>query len=444
MLEQDDVVGFLGSIMLDSGIIHETRIRPDMFGEHSVYARIFKILESQVYAKIKPDFKTVWLALKDSQGMPFQVQDAQEFLQTISREVASPVNWKHHESRIIDEWAKSKIQATCSMVAEMTGPSFKAADFVEHIEKAIAEINLIDTGYEIKSIRDMVPEIVDLISERSKNKNKLIGISTGLPELDAHTYGMQEGAFWVIGGRPSDGKSALMGQVHRNVSIRIKTPCGVITVESSNRELGMRSFSAESRIPSSAINTGNLKPGDFTTIQDTASEFYDLDDRILYYDRPGIDIREVKSTARRMVKRNKAKVIFLDYLQLIRVENCKNKFEEVARVTTELKGLARDLKVCIVALAQLKRESENRRPELGDFQYSSQIEQDADVALMLWHVKEAHEIIQPDKSVLTTETVNSYIIVGKARDGLTGDIPVIFDKPILTFKEKEKNPGRYE
>lgn len=437
MIDEDDAIGFLGSILIDSGIIHETRVRPEMLGEHSVYNRVFKILEHQVYSKVKPDFKIVWSALKETEGMPFQIDDAQRFLQVAANGVPSSANWRHYESRIVDAWAREKIQSTCAMIGEMTGPSFKASDFVDHLEKAIAEVNLVETGYEIKSIRQIIPEVVNAIEYRYKHKDELIGVSTGLPDLDMHTYGMQEGTLWVVGGRPSQGKSALMGQMHRNVAMRAKVPCGVISVESSNRELGLRSFSAESKVKSSVINTGNLKVSDFTDIQATASDFYDLDERILYYDRPGIDIREVKSTARRMVKRNKAKVIFLDYLQLIRVENSKNKFEEVARVTTELKAIARDLKVCFVALAQLKREADDGRPNIGDFQYSSQIEQDADVALMLWHDIDPNEQDEDKKT-------KSYIIVGKARDGLTGDIPVIFDKPILTFKEKEKNPGMYE
>jgi replicative DNA helicase len=441
----DDAIAFLGSVMIDSQIMLETKIKPEMLGEHSVYCRLFKILDAQVNAKLKPNFKTVWNALKEQNAgaMPFQIEDAQRVLQEINTVVPSAANWRFHEGRIIDIWARNKIRETCVMISEMTGPSFKSSDYIEQLERTIAEVTMIETGYEIKTIRQLVPEIVDKIQQRYNLKGALLGVSTGLTDLDMHTYGMQPGCLWVVGARPSQGKSAIMGQIHRNVALRAKVPCGVITVESSNYELGLRSFSAESKIPSSKINTGKLSSGDFTTIQDTASEFYELDDRILYYDRPGIDIRDVKSTARRMVKKNKAKVIFLDYLQLIRVDGMKDKYLEVGRVVSELKAIARDLNITIVALAQLKRDADGNRPQLGDFQHSSQIEQDADVALMLYHENNEREIKQPDGRMLKTDVIDSYIIVGKARDGLTGDIPVIFDKPILTFKEKEKNEERY-
>jgi len=122
--------------------------------------------------------------------------------------------------------------------------------------------------------------------------------------------------------------------------------------------------------------------------------------------------------------RDGAQCLFLDYLQLVRVPKKLNRTEEVSEVSTAIKALARELKVPIVTLAQLNRDADNVRPHMGNFQHSSQIEQDADQGWLLWHKMDADGRV-----------TESRIIIAKARDGHVRDVKVNFDRPILTFSE---------
>ena len=446
-METDDyVTPFLGCCYIDPGILFETKVKPSMLGastiEVSVASRLFSMMLEQTERKIKIDYATLYQGIKSKMvSDPGSYGDGFGYfrlLEELSTAVPSAANWRHYEKLIIDDYQRRQIDGVCDMVKSMQGPSISAMDKIEHLEKLLADISVSNTGYKITPIRDTIHDTISLIEQRYKLKGDLPGISTGIDGIDLHTFGMQPQTLWYIGARPSEGKSALMRQIHMHVALKCGVPCGVISLESSINEINIRNFSAETRIDSSLINRGRLDMADFNDIQRAAGLFFDLGNKVLYYDKPGMELREFKGVARRMVRTNGAKVIFGDYIGLIKVPKAKTRFEEVGIVSTELKALARELKIPIVMLAQLGRDSESRRPTLADFQYSSQIEQDGDVVLMLWHYNDVDEV-KDGSGKRVIETPRSAIIVGKARDGKIGDVPVRFDRSIVTFYEIEKN-----
>jgi replicative DNA helicase len=235
--EYDNVLfSFLGCVMKTPELLYESRLTAAMIGNSqdgsSLPARMFSILKNQVDKHISVDYRTVYDEISAISGSDTQFPSNKAFnmLEEINHYVASSANWKYFESRLLDHWAQKRIDDVCKMVQEIKGPSVTAQDKVAHLEKAISEINLVETEFNIVTIRESLHGVVEKIEERYKNKD-LIGISTGIDLLDSSTYGFQPGQFWVIGGRPSQGKSALMGQLHRNIAMRKKESCGVISIE---------------------------------------------------------------------------------------------------------------------------------------------------------------------------------------------------------------------
>jgi len=429
------LIAFFGCVFADPGILYECRAKPDIFGEYSAEAKLLSIMLSQSERKMRTDHMTLWLAVKEAAATDnvFDPQRAQRLITESNGSVPSAANWRFYENKLLDNWMQKRINQACSMILEMDGPALTAQDKIEVIEKVIAESENINSGYEIRTIAETLAGTIKKIEERRKS-NGIIGVPTGIPKLDTATYGMQNSQYWIIGARPSQGKSALMGQISRNVAIKAGRKAGVITIESSIDEVNMRSISAESRVNGAKLSSGVLTNAEMKSIEDAVGALHSLGDKLVYHDRPGISIRDVESIARRMKRQHKIEVLFIDYLQLITVPKSKGRTEEVGIVSVRLKALARDLKIPVIALAQLGRGADEGKPTFRDFQHSSQIEQDADVALLLWHYEDGTE----DIGGKTVPKIHSKVIIAKARDGLTGEIDVKFDKAIMTFFEVDK------
>ena len=185
-------------------------------------------------------------------------------------------------------------------------------------------------------------------------------------------------------------------------------------------------FSSEGRINGQHITTGFLKLADFQTLTDAGGRMYDAP--IFLYDAPNVRFPELKSVARQMVAVHKVKAIFVDYLQIVAWEDSRlAKHEQVAAVSLGLKELARELKVPIVALSQLKRDAEGREPDMADLDYSKQIEQDADAIVLIYHPKAKEG----------EEGRPSMLLVKKNRDGPKGVVMVKFQREYVRFYELE-------
>jgi len=281
-------------------------------------------------------------------------------------------------------------------------------------------VALRQTNAKSKPIRELVNSALARITERVKLRGQIPGVSWGFNTIDDATLGAQGGQLVVVGARPSQGKSALMAQLARKMA-RGGTQVGVITIESSETELVIRMLGSDAGIDGRKLQTGMLGQTNLADLSQAGHRL--LKDNIVIHDQPSIRLSQVQAVMRKMA-RDGAKVVFLDYLQLIRVPSKDKRSEEVGEASTALKALARELNICIVTMAQLGRDSDDRRPNMGDFQHSSQIEQDADQLWLLWH--------KQDQEGNFTE---SRIILAKVRDGQVRDVRVRFDRPTLTFYE---------
>lgn len=430
-----DLENFLSCILSDYTILDSMRLKPEL----CLMPRgriVLEVIQAQHRGGIKPDLITISEALSGQVGEP----EAARVWAMQNLHAWSGANWEFYEKKLLDAWVKSRVLLLAYRVIDQaSGVSVTGDELMGMIGETQGEIENLETHDEIQSADQIITPVVSLIEARYKLHGQLPGVSTGLPSLDAKSLGMQEQRLWVIGARPSQGKSALMGQIARHVAMTEKQKIGIITIESSATEFGMRSLAAIGHLDATELNRGRLKQHEFSDVVDAAGKFHGMGKNFVVYDKPRMTISEVWSVCRRMKVKYGVRIIFLDYLQRIKVPKQKTRFDEVAVATTELKEIARDLNITVVAMAQLRREADDKKPGLGDFQYTSQIEQDADVAVLIWHEEGMTKAMDPKSGQeYKVPYKKSWLLAEKVRDGQTGPIEVYFKREHMTFGEIEQ------
>lgn len=400
----------LSCILHDPMILVETNVQPDMMpGRHSL---IFAVMKELSLSGIRPDFDTIY--------MDSRLKDCSDLLLLICERSYTASNWKSFEDQVIEGWKSTKLANLGLMIS---GSKEKSKDLVNTIELALLELGRVTSGSDIVKIEDLYLPWVERFSERCANAGQIPGISWGFDNIDSSTMGARASQFVVIGARPSEGKSAIGVQMLRHQGLNLGVPVGLITIESSKEEVVTRFIAGGTPVDSMKTALGYVGSSDKSSIARFIGDASSKKEKIFIYDRPGVTLTEVRSACRRMVLNSGVKVIYIDYLQLIRVPGKKDKIAEVLEVSNGLKEIARELKVCVVALAQLRRDDKRERPTMGSIQWSSQIEQDADQIWLLYHKRDNGQITE------------SRVILEKVRDGVTCDVPVIFEKQFVRFRE---------
>lgn len=303
-------------------------------------------------------------------------------------------------------------------------------ELVELLEKGLTELSAEESG-RIESLGELMGGVVEQLEARYNSRDELSGITTGLGRLDELTGGLQQGEFIVIGARPSVGKTAFALTIARNAAAE-QIPVGFFSLEQSQSPL--RLLAGEARVNIQSLRSGLLKQSDFHYITDGANKLYNMP---IYFDHGSFKLVDIRSNARRMVRKWGVQLIFVDYLTLIRYGRPQmSTFERVGEISHELKSLAQELNVALVVLSQLRRESEDRRPHLADLRWSGEIEQDADVVILL------HRKRDEEQGMTTVE-------IAKQRNGPIGDFQAKFMPGFLRFEDvvwrsREEEPNGHE
>lgn len=406
----------LSTILMDNAIMYKTSVSEKHF-MHMMNRRIYLAVQKCAESGVKADL----ISIHDADP---GINAA--YLAEVSGLVPSPANWLYHEGKVLEDYKKTALVALGRKISELASEG-ETSSVIEMAETELLELGTDGKSRKIMKAAEVMPGVIDVVEQRYKLKGKLPGISTGLDGLDMLTGGLQDDRYFLIGARPSDGKSALAINMACNVALDQKLSVGFISAESSNLEIMTRVLSSEGRIPGGKLMTGILGPADIQTLLDVGARIKPAP--LFLYDTPNIRFGELKSVARQMVAMHKVKVIFIDYIQIIRWEDERLAIhEQVAAVSRGLKQLARELKVPIVGLSQLKRDSEGREPELADLDYSKQLEQDGDVIVLIHHLK-PKEDGEPA----------SILHVKKNRDGAKGTVHVTFRREYVKFYEIKRH-----
>lgn len=302
---------------------------------------------------------------------------------------------------------------------------------IEEAERKIFEITERQQTHAYKTAGEVVALTIEAIEKLYHTKDAYTGVPTGYADLDNMTSGFQDAEFVVIGARPSVGKTALACSMAANMAIRSKIPVGFFTLEMSDMALMQRVVAAEARISSQKIRTALLTPADFHSLTEAAARIYEAP--LYIEDSPNMRLLDLRAQARRMISQNKVKIIFIDYISLIVPEREGNipRHEQIAEISRSLKALARELSIPVVALSQVRRETEGKRPTLADLRESGSIEQDADVVLFL-HRERGTEHEEQEGFPYNIETE---LIIAKQRNGPVGTVKLAFLPQYTKFEQ---------
>jgi replicative DNA helicase len=301
---------------------------------------------------------------------------------------------------------------------------------------------------------------VDMAARAYMRDGKLSGLATGLKDLDGKMGGLQASDLIIVAGRPGMGKTALATNIAYNIARRYEGELqadghmrtvnggivGFFSLEMSAEQLATRIIAEQSGIPSSTIRRGGITENDFEKIKDVAVELQNLK---FYIDETGgLTVAQLAARARGLKRQKGLDVLVIDYIQLLTGSarrSQENRVQEVTEITTNLKALAKELNVPIMALSQLSRQVENRddkRPQLSDLRESGSIEQDADVVLFVF--REEYYLSNKEPRPGTDEHIKwqtemaavhgkAELIIGKQRHGPTGTVSVQFDAAVTRF-----------
>jgi replicative DNA helicase len=340
---------------------------------------------------------------------------------------------------------------------------FAPAKQIEEAERRlyeVAESGRYEGGFQ--AFAQALTTAVDMAAKAYQRDGKLSGIATGLNDLDARMGGLQPSDLIIVAGRPGMGKTALATNIAYNIAKAWQgevRPDGHITtvnggivgffsLEMSAEQLATRIIAERTGIPSSTIRRGGISEQDFEVIRDVSLELQNM--KFFVDETGGLSIAQLAARARRLKRQRGLDLLVIDYIQLLQGSSRRgqeNRVQEITEITTNLKALAKELQVPVIALSQLSRQVESRddkRPQLSDLRESGSIEQDADVVLFVY--REEYYLQNKEPRPGTEEHLKwqiemanvhgkAEVIIAKQRHGPTGTVQLQFDGSVTRFSD---------
>ncbi|MBT3273570.1 MAG: replicative DNA helicase [Spirochaetales bacterium] len=345
------------------------------------------------------------------------------YISTLTSEVPTSANVEYY-ARIVQGCSvrRALLKISSEIIASAHDESLESRSIIEDAERKIFEIADKQQTGSFKTAGEVVARTIEAIEKRYHTKDNYTGQPCGFSDLDDMTSGFQDAEFIVIGARPSVGKTAFACTIAANMAIRFKIPVGFFTLEMSDMALMQRIVASEARIGSQKIRTALLTPADFHSLTDAAARIYEAP--LYIEDTPNMKLLDLRAQARRMITQHGVKIIFVDYLTLITPEREGNvpRHEQIAEISRSLKALARELEIPVVALSQVRRETEGKQPTLADLRESGSIEQDADVVIFLHRDRGTDREGQDGPA----NNIETEVIIAKQRNGPVGMIRLAF------------------
>ena len=451
-LEAEQTV--LGSILISNEIYDEiTDINEDFF-YNPINKKIYKIIHDFMQKGLLANPIT----LKNFFSNEDELNDigGSEYLIKLTKFSTSKLQIKYYANLLHDlKIRRNLIDISRETLNESLNKSseISAEQIIEQAEKKlfdIAERGKFNKSY--VEFKDALVQTIAMASSAYKNDEGIVGVPSGLRDLDDRLGGLHKQDLIIIAGRPSMGKTALATNIAFNAAKIInkrekKSSIIFFSLEMSSEQLSTRILSEQSRIKSNDIRRGKINQDDFEKFIEASKKLENLP--LFIDDTPAITISTLSNRARRIKRLHGLDLIVVDYIQLMRSGNYKNegRVQEVAEITQGLKALAKELDVPVVALSQLSRAVEQRddkKPQLSDLRESGSIEQDADVVMFVYREEYYLEKLEP--RVGTAEHVEwqekmslvhnlAELIIGKQRHGPTGIIRLEFESAFTKFKD---------
>lgn len=383
----------LGAIMLEKGVFDVVSeiLNPSCFYVDA-HQRIFRAMQTLANQSQAIDLLTVVNALKtsgelDIVGGPF-------FVTKLTNAVVSSANVETHSRIVLQKFLQRElIKISSETIKDAYEDTIDVFTLLDDAESRLFEITNNHLKKNFDSLSTVLSTTMNRISEMRMKNDEITGVPTGFPQLDHVTYGWQPTDLIILAARPSVGKTAFALNLARSAALHKRKPTavGFFSLEMSNTQLVQRILSAESEIPLGKITRGKLEEYEMAQLMERGMNRL-IDAPIYIDDTPALNIFELRAKCRRLKNKHNIGLVIIDYLQLMSgsSENRNsNREQEISKISRDLKGLAKELSIPIIALSQLSREVEKRKegnkiPQLSDLRESGAIEQDADMVMFLY------------------------------------------------------------
>ena len=441
-LDFEEVV--LGALMLEPeaySLVGDILIEQSFYKEahQNIYAAVVSL-----FAKDDPiDFLTVTEELR-RKGHLEQVGGA-VYLTHLTTGVASAAHIEYH-ARIIQQkyLQRELIRAASDIQREAYNDELDVKELLDKAESSIFKISETNLKNEASSISPIIAKALKRLELASQRTDALSGHTSGFFGIDKITSGWQPSDLIIIAARPAMGKTAFVLSMARNMAVDNNIPVALFSLEMANLQLVNRLIVTETEIPAEKIKTGRLEDYEWEQLHHKIKNLEDAP--IFLDDTPGLSVFELRSKCRRLKDKHNIQMIIIDYLQLMTAQgmNPGSREQEVSMISRNLKALAKELDVPVIALSQLNRGVESRsgyegkRPQLSDLRESGAIEQDADMVIMI-HRPEYYGMTEdPEGNSLIGM---AEIIIAKHRNGSTGTVPLRFKKELARFMDPDSSPN---
>jgi len=437
----------LGAMMLDAEAVPKVieTLQPECFFDKRnqfIYEAMISLFESNepidsvsLYEELKKNGKI------DGSGGP-------AYISQLAQDVSSAANVDYHSKVILEKWILRKlISSSMDIATTAYSGTEDVFDILDSAEAKIFEITEAGLKESYKSMDRAVREAIEHIEAIHSKNISSFSVPSGFLGLDEILGGFQKSDLIIVAARPSMGKTAFALSTARNAAVDDNVPIAIFSLEMATIQLVTRLICAEARINAHSVRTGKFKAEDGPRISRTAHK---LSQSPIYIDdTPGQTVLEIRAKARRLKAEKNIGLIIIDYLQLMSSSSrMDNREREISNISRSLKSLAKELNVPVIALSQLNRAVETRtdkRPQLSDLRESGSIEQDADVVIFLTR-PEYYGITQFTEGKFRGESTEGIaeVIVGKQRNGPTGEIMLKFIKDFARFENLDMFHSSFE
>lgn len=422
----------LGAILIDNNAINhavENVGAPDFF--RHAHRLIFEAMIGLNQYNNPIDLIT----LSDQLNRSGHLEDAggAAYISQLTDGVPRAVNVQHY-AKIVKEKStlRSLIQSANSVLTRAYEGEADADIQLDEAERAIFEIadGRMRSGF--VRVGQLVEGSYQMLEKLSQQRGTVTGVPTGFRDLDEMTSGFQPGDLVIVAARPGVGKTSFVMNVAVNAAKQAGMSVGVFSLEMSKEQLFLRLLTSEARVDGHRMRTGYLGEQDYERITVALSELHEL--KVFIDDTPSIGVLEMRAKSRRLKMEHGLDLLIVDYLQLMQGGGrFESRQQELASISRALKILAKELGIPVIALSQLSRAAEARsdhRPQLSDLRESGALEQDADIVMFIFRAEmyntpEDHNVDDENKAT---------IIVGKQRNGPTGDVDLAFLKSFTRFE----------
>lgn len=405
----------LGAILMDSRVLEEYPLSADFFGG-SVARKVFETVQALQASGAVPNLVEV------ARRMP----DGAAYIATLTDTITA-ANVGFYVAELTELYRKRGIVKLARDMTDMVRDfENNSGDILTAVDKALVDIAMNrEAGY--KPVTAYIEGTIADVMAAYNAKGALSGIDTGFPELNQKTNGWQKQTLNIIGARPGAGKTSIALNMASS-AMRTGKCVGFFSAEMSASSLVKRMVSDWGSVEYARLNSGFLCAQDLQRMEEA---FQRIAERNLFLnDTPNVKLPALIADSRRMRRKERVDIIFIDYLSLVANERKDiPRHEQVAEISRTLKGLSRELDIPIVVLSQLTREAQGERPKLSQLRDSGAVEQDADTVALLWNRGYSDD---------THSAVNVTFILEKNRNGATGDIPMIFKPSRMNFKQLEE------